>query len=72
MLDISGGMPYNCRSCSPPLRLDRGSSRCIECCESNEDLDCCHCNAKRQSVSTPLTAGSNGNFEYFMKYEIYK
>lgn len=59
---IAGGMPYNCRSCVTPLRLDRGSSRCISCCKSSEDLDCCHCDAKRHTpqTSNPLTADVDG------------
>jgi hypothetical protein len=61
-----GGMPYNCRSCTAPLRLDRGSSRCIKCCQSSSDLDCCHCDAKRhtKNPANPLTADAEGMFLY--------
>lgn len=69
-------MPYNCRSCVNPLRLDRGSSRCIKCCQSTEDLDCCHCDAKRHTRPVnPLTVNYDGNLKMkksVLKFKIVK
>ncbi len=78
-------MPYNCRSCVTPLRLDRGSSRCISCCKSSEDLDCCHCDSKRHTqrqASNPLTVDVDGNYihisygvmylNYFCLHNVYR
>ncbi|OXA61252.1 Furin-like protease 2 [Folsomia candida] len=59
----NGPMPYNCRNCVTPLRLDRGSSRCISCCKTSEDLDCCHCDTKRHT-GTPLTADVDGECHF--------
>lgn len=50
---LVGAMAFQCRACRYPLRLDRGSSRCIPCCHTENGEDCCHCDDKRHStVST--------------------
>jgi len=49
---IIGSLPFQCRSCRQPLRLDRGSSRCIPCCYREGGQDCCHCDDKRHASTT--------------------
>lgn len=36
-----------------------GTSRCLKCCENEDELDCCHCGDERHA-SNPLTVNFNG------------
>jgi len=69
---VVGGNPYNCKACVHPLRFDRASSRCIQCCQQRTNQeDCCHCDVRRhaQRDETPLSRGYDGKLlSWFLKY----